>query len=99
MDTDGDGVPDADEILNGSNPNAADTDGDGLLDLWEIESGLSPTDANGTNGAQGDPDGDGIANIDEQRNGTDPLNPADQSAGLLPDRTALPLFLPLVSNQ
>ena len=48
QDSDGDGAPDAVEILNGSNPNVADTDGDGLLDLWEIESGLSPTDPTGS---------------------------------------------------
>ena len=95
QDSDGDGAPDAAELLNGSNPNVSDTDGDGLFDLWEIENGLSPTDAAGNSGAQGDPDGDGIANLTEQWNGTDPFNPAD----LPPDRTALPLFLPLVSSQ
>ncbi len=94
VDTDGDGAPDAVELLNGSSPAAADTDGDGLLDLWEIESGLSPVDASGDNGAAGDPDGDGSANLDEQRNGTDPFNPADlPRAG-----TTLPLFLPFVSH-
>jgi hypothetical protein len=90
LDSDGDGAPDAVELLNDSNPAMFDTDGDSLLDLWEIESGLSPADAEDRDGAQGDPDGDGISNLEEQRNGTDPLNPGD--------RSALPLFLPFVLN-
>lgn len=32
IDTDGDGILDADEIANGTNPNLVDTDGDGLVD-------------------------------------------------------------------
>ena len=35
-DTDGDGLPDGDEIAAGTDPLAADTDGDGLTDLEEI---------------------------------------------------------------
>ncbi len=94
LDTDGDGVPDADELLNGSDTTRADTDGDGLFDLWEIEAGLSPVDAAGANGAMGDPDGDGTPNFVEQRNGTDPFNGTD----LPPDGNALPLFLPFVDK-
>ncbi len=97
IDTDGDGAPDAVELLNDGNPTVPDTDGDGLLDLWEIENGLSPADAEDRDGALGDPDGDGIANLDEQRNGTDPLNGADLP--LLPDGIKPTLFLPFVGNQ
>ncbi len=32
VDTDGDGLPDALEIINGTNPNSVDSDGDGLVD-------------------------------------------------------------------
>ena len=88
LDSDGDGVSDADELLNDSSPYALDTDGDGLPDLWEIENGLSPADAEDRDGAAGDPDGDGIANIDELRGGTDPLN-RDVPAGRQP-RCSLP---------
>lgn len=100
-DSDGDGVSDADEVLNGSNPNASDTDGDGLLDLWEIEAGLSPSDATGNNGAQGDPDGDGITNLDEQRSGADPLNGADAPNGVEVPAVggAVSLYLPVITKQ
>ena len=94
LDSDGDGVSDADELLNDSSPYAPDTDGDGLPDLWEIENGLSPADAEDRDGAAGDPDGDGIANIDELRGGTDPLN-----RDLLPGANLNSFFLPLVTNQ
>ena len=95
LDTDGDGAPDAVELLSDGSPIVADTDGDGLLDLWEIENGLSPADPDSGDGAEGDPDGDGIANIDEQRNGTDPLN----WDGIAFIAGPHPLFLPLVSSQ
>ena len=95
LDTDGDGAPDAVEILSDGSPNVADTDGDGLLDLWEIENGLSPADAEGGDGAEGDPDGDGIANLEEQRRGIDPLN----WDGMRFSPGPHPLYLPLVSGQ
>jgi hypothetical protein len=87
-DSDGDGLSDADEALNGSDPARGDTDGDGLGDLWEVENGLNPADASGPDGAQGDPDGDGVSNTAEQAAGTDPFN-ADLSANL---------WLPLVGH-
>ncbi len=45
-DPDGDGVSNADEFANFTDPYNADTDGDGQPDQWEIENGLDPT--NGT---------------------------------------------------
>ena len=44
-DGDGDGLSDADEALNGTNPALPDTDGDGQGDLWEVENGTDPTAA------------------------------------------------------
>ena len=44
-DGDGDGLSDADEALNGTNPALPDTDGDGRGDLWEVENGSDPTAA------------------------------------------------------
>ena len=43
-DADSDGLPDASEALEGTNPNLPDSDGDGLLDGTEVFSGLDPTD-------------------------------------------------------
>ena len=42
LDSDGDGIPDAIEILIGTLPNKADSDGDGYNDLQEINSGYNP---------------------------------------------------------
>ena len=90
-DGDGDGLPDADEEINGANPLSPDTDGDGLPDLWEVEFGLDPASALGTDGAQGDPDGDGMTNAAERAAGNDPLN-ADAAA------PAAIFWLPLVGR-
>lgn len=49
LDTDGDGVPDAVELQQGSDPNdptdAKDTDGDGVPDYIELQQGSDPNDA------------------------------------------------------
>ena len=42
LDSDGDGLSDADEQQNGADINNPDSDGDGLPDLWEVEVGLDP---------------------------------------------------------
>ena len=66
MDSDGDGLTDAEEAELETNPFLADTDGDGWNDLTEIQQGTSSTNP--------DTDGDGIPdNID-----TSPLA-ADQT--------------------
>ena len=41
-DTDGDGIPDKEEIRLGANPTLADSDGDGFLDGDEIRNGFDP---------------------------------------------------------
>jgi len=74
-DTDEDGLPDADELARGLDPNRPDTDGDGLPDGWELRNGLDPTDPNSLEGAKGDPDHDGLPNLSEYRLGIDPQDP------------------------
>jgi hypothetical protein len=41
-DSDSDGLDDAQEIRQGTNPNNSDSDGDGFKDGWEVEHGWSP---------------------------------------------------------
>lgn len=42
LDTDGDGVPDASEVLLGTDPMVADTDGDGKNDLADADAAFLP---------------------------------------------------------
>jgi hypothetical protein len=95
IDSDGDGLSDADELANGTNLSLADSDGDGLPDLWEVEGGLSATNDSGDDGAEGDPDGDGISNLDEYNGRTDPRVPE----GIPNEIPAGELFLPLISGK
>jgi cysteine-rich repeat protein len=83
-DTDGDGVPDDYELVNGLNPNdpidaQEDRDGDGLTTLREFQLGTDPNVR--------DSDGDGIDDGEEVVAGTDgfvtdPLNPDTDGDGL-----------------
>jgi hypothetical protein len=65
-DTDKDGIPDAEEIAIGTDPNDPDSDNDGYSDGEEIAAGTSPTDSGSTpgypppgGGGGGDPGGGG----------------------------------------
>ena len=78
LDADGDGLPDAFELLASlTNPAEPDTDGDGMNDGWETAHaalGYDPlaADTNGLLAASADFDGDGLSNYDEQMIGSDP---------------------------
>jgi transglutaminase-like putative cysteine protease len=65
LDADCDGVPDADEIRNGTDPNSWDSDLDGLSDGLEQRLGTDPVNW--------DSDGDGIPDGEELDRRTDPM--------------------------
>ena len=72
LDTDGDGIPDVDEIRLGLDPNdpgdaLEDPDGEGLINLDEYHAGTDLFDE--------DTDDDGWTDKEEVDAGTDPLNP------------------------
>jgi hypothetical protein len=73
VDSDGDGLGDAQEASLGTDPANADTDADGLLDGDEVTAGTDPT--------LYDSDGDGFGDNAEVANGTDPNDPASVPAG------------------
>lgn len=68
-DSDGDGLTDAQELVEGTDPARADTDGDGTNDREELESGFNPKGSGLL-----DRDGDGLSDRDEGTLGTDPRN-------------------------
>ncbi|NIA14652.1 MAG: hypothetical protein GWP08_11280 [Nitrospiraceae bacterium] len=71
LDTDGDGLTDADETdLYGTDPQNPDSDGDGLTDGDEVS-------VHGTDPLEPDTDGDGAIDGDEIAQSTDPRNPHD----------------------
>jgi predicted outer membrane repeat protein len=65
-DSDGDGIPDGEEISKGMNPCGLDSDGDGLSDAYEVSAGL--------NGGVADSDSDGLTDPVELSLGTNPLS-------------------------
>ena len=68
-DTDGDGLPDGDEVtLHRTDPLRADSDGDGLSDMRELALGTDPMSP--------DTDGDGLLDGWEAAHGLDPLVPS-----------------------
>lgn len=88
-DSDGDGVPNCDEVnISRTDPGLADTDGDGLDDGTELTSTLtdptSPdTDGDGIPDGDEDPDGDGIPNRTEIRLGLNPTSSDSDGDGTL----------------
>jgi hypothetical protein len=94
VDTDNDGLSDADETHYRTDPNNPDTDGDGASDLAEILDGSNPllADADrdglpdgleaslGTSPINADTDGDGVRDGAEALLGGDPLDPTARPA-------------------
>lgn len=70
VDSDGDGINDADEAAAGTDPSLADTDADGLSDSEEAAAGTDPLAM--------DTDSDGYTDYDEVQTGHDPLNMKDK---------------------
>jgi len=95
-DDDNDGVSDADESINGTDPLLTDTDGDGVSDKddqmpldW---SERLDTDGDGIgNRVDVDDDGDLVTDDTELINGTDPLNPDTDQDGVSDGLDQLPL--------
>lgn len=76
VDTDGDGLTDAEEAELGTDSNSADSDGDGLTDADEINT-------HNTDPLNSDTDGDGLNDGDEVNSyGTDPNNTDTDGDGL-----------------
>lgn len=74
VDSDGDGLPDVDEIALGTDPTNPDSDGDGLGDGVEVRMGLDPKTPNLITGCSPfrDADGDRLNDCEERVLGTDP---------------------------
>ncbi|MEY3368515.1 MAG: hypothetical protein RI973_1670, partial [Bacteroidota bacterium] len=96
-DCDNDGLSNADELTEGTNPYIADMDGDGVLDGQDAQAGGDPFDPclpaqnPGYSGydsdnaiwAAADCDGDGLANGLEGANGSDPYDDDADGDGVL----------------
>jgi hypothetical protein len=76
IDSDNDGLSDAEEIIQKTSPNNADTDGDGLTDKFELDSGFNPLKRDSNNNdkldSKEDADKDGLTNLEEQQYSTNP---------------------------
>ena len=72
VDSDGDGINDADDLFPDDPRGGLDADGDGMADEWEVLVGLDPTDASD---AESDTDGDGATALEEFVRDTDPAEP------------------------
>jgi len=97
VDSDGDGLTDADEDVLGTDPLDPDSDDDGLTDGDEVALGTDPLDADsdddgltdgdevarGTSPSLPDSDSDGITDGDEVALGTDPLDADSDDDGII----------------
>jgi hypothetical protein len=72
LDSDGDGLTDAEEVIIGTSPTDPDTDNDGLSDGDEVRIGTDPLDP--------DTDNDGDTDGEEVACGSDPLDAASTCA-------------------
>jgi len=88
VDSDGDGLTDAEEYALGSNPHLVDSDSDGIPDGWEAwfisylaQMGIFVSDLD----PNGDYDGDGLTNAEEFALGTNPFL-MDTDGDGIPDR-------------
>ena len=72
VDSDGDGINDADDLFPDDPRGGLDADGDGMADEWEVLVGLDPADASD---AESDTDGDGATALEEFVRDTDPTEP------------------------
>jgi large repetitive protein len=71
VDSDGDGLTNAQELALGTDPLNIDTDGDGMPDGWEVHFGTNPLVNDAANPSAA---GDGLTNLQEYKGGTDPTN-------------------------
>ncbi len=104
-DDDNDGVLDAKETQQGTDPLKSDTDGDGLSDGEEGVLGSNPlkvdTDGDGlsdkdekalgTSSTKADTDGDGLSDLEEKKRGTNPLLKDTDKDGVDDKLDAFPL--------
>lgn len=85
-DQDGDGLTNAQEATEGTNPTNPDTDGDGINDGSEVTASTDPLDPcdppNASPGCNIDTDGDGLLDTQETLIGTDPNNPDTDGDGI-----------------
>lgn len=97
LDSDGDGLSDAEERALGTDPTARDSDGDGITDLVEVLTGLRPLEVDTPIACAAvvvgaDTDKDGLTDCDERLIGTDP-SLVDTDGDGAPDRLELVLGL------
>jgi len=95
IDSDGDSLSDAMEIIIGTSVEISDTDLDSMTDGWEYNYGFDPRDPAD---AANDPDNDGVPNSEEFLHGLNPLS-SDTDLDLIPDLFELENGLdPLVND-
>jgi hypothetical protein len=82
LDSDGDGIPDSEEIERGTDPNNPDSDGDGLSDGDERRYGSDPNDP--------DSDDDGLDDGEEVDLGLNPTQPGCENQAVEASPVKLP---------